>query len=79
MSLPTEEDYRGWFSSIKKAVSSAAGKVKDAIADNAKDVIKAGLPWAGSAIGGFFAVADRRYRFAVRQRFGAAIAAVSRA
>lgn len=54
VSLPTEEDYRGWFSSIKKAVSSAAGKVKDAVAENAKDVIKAGLPWAGSAIGGFF-------------------------
>ncbi|WP_133541282.1 hypothetical protein [Microbacterium sp. BK668] len=54
MPLPTEEDYRGWFSSIKKAVSSVAGKVKDAVADNAKDVIKAGLPWAGSAVGGFF-------------------------
>jgi cytochrome c-type biogenesis protein CcmF len=38
--------------------------------------------WGGCllmALGGFFAVADRRYRLAVRQRFGAAIAAVSRA
>lgn len=52
--LPTEEDYRGWFSKIKKAVSSTVDKVKDAVTDNAKDVIKAGLPWAGSAIGGFF-------------------------
>ncbi|HET8877181.1 MAG TPA: heme lyase CcmF/NrfE family subunit [Casimicrobiaceae bacterium] len=36
--------------------------------------------WGGCllmALGGFFAVADRRYRLAVRQRFGAAIAAVS--
>jgi hypothetical protein len=29
------------------------------------------------ALGGFFAVADRRYRFAVRQRFAAAVAAMS--
>ncbi|HSU43361.1 MAG TPA: heme lyase CcmF/NrfE family subunit [Casimicrobiaceae bacterium] len=38
--------------------------------------------WGGCllmALGGFLAVADRRYRLAVRQRFGAAIAAVSRA
>jgi cytochrome c-type biogenesis protein CcmF len=38
--------------------------------------------WGGCllmALGGFFAVADRRYRLAVRQRFGAAMAAVSRA
>jgi cytochrome c-type biogenesis protein CcmF len=38
--------------------------------------------WAGCllmALGGFFAVADRRYRLAVRQRFGAAIGAMSRA
>jgi len=36
--------------------------------------------WGGCllmALGGFCAVADRRYRLAVRQRFGAAIAAVS--
>jgi cytochrome c-type biogenesis protein CcmF len=38
--------------------------------------------WGGCllmALGGFCAVADRRYRLAVRQRFGAAIAAVARA
>ena len=38
--------------------------------------------WAGCflmALGGFCAVTDRRYRLAVRKRFGAAIAAVSRA
>ena len=36
--------------------------------------------WGGCllmALGGFFAVADRRYRFAVRRRFAAAVAAVS--
>jgi cytochrome c-type biogenesis protein CcmF len=36
--------------------------------------------WGGCllmALGGFCAVADRRYRLAVRQRFGAAIAAVA--
>ncbi|HEX6792302.1 MAG TPA: heme lyase CcmF/NrfE family subunit [Casimicrobiaceae bacterium] len=36
--------------------------------------------WGGCllmALGGFCAVADRRYRLAVRQRFGAAVAAVS--
>lgn len=53
-SLPTEEDYRGWLSSIGKAVSGAVNKVVGAVKDNAKDVIKAGLPWAGSAVGGFF-------------------------
>ena len=31
------------------------------------------------AIGGFCAVSDRRYRIAVRQRFGAAVAAMARA
>lgn len=50
----TEEEYRGWFSSIKKAVSSTVKKVGSAISDNAKDIIKAGLPYAGGAIGGFF-------------------------
>ncbi|MGH3703115.1 MAG: hypothetical protein ACRDT9_00660 [Agromyces sp.] len=50
----TEEEYRGWFSSIKKAVSSTVKKVGSAISDNAKDIVKAGLPWAGGAIGGFF-------------------------
>jgi cytochrome c-type biogenesis protein CcmF len=38
--------------------------------------------WGGCmlmALGGFCAVADRRYRLAVRQRFGAAVAALSRA
>lgn len=52
--LPTEEQYRGWFSSLKKAASSVVNKVSDAVADNVKDVVKAGLPIAGGAIGGFF-------------------------
>lgn len=52
--LPTEEQYRGWFSSLKKAASSVANKVSDAVVDNVKDVVKAGLPIAGGAIGGFF-------------------------
>lgn len=52
--LPTEEEFRGWFSSLKKAASVVVNKVKDAVEDNVKDVIKAGLPIAGGAIGGFF-------------------------
>lgn len=52
--LPTEEQYRGWFSSLKKAASSVVNKVSNTIEDNVKDVVKAGLPIAGGAIGGFF-------------------------
>ena len=37
----------------------------------------AGLGVALGALGGFLAVADRRYRFAVRRRFAAVAAAVS--
>ncbi|MFC9919606.1 hypothetical protein [Agromyces binzhouensis] len=50
----TEQEYRGWFSSIKKAATGIVKKVSGAVKDNAKDILKAGLPFAGSAIGGFF-------------------------
>jgi hypothetical protein len=54
----TEEQYRGLFSWAKKAVKTVAKKVTDTVKDVAwsdvKNIVKTGLPIAGTAIGGFF-------------------------
>lgn len=52
--MPTEQEYRGWLSSIKKAATSVVKKVTSTVKDHAKSAINAGLPIAGTAIGGFF-------------------------
>jgi hypothetical protein len=47
----TEEQYRGFFSWAKKAVKKVAKKVTWS---DVKNVVKMGLPIAGTAVGGFF-------------------------
>jgi hypothetical protein len=54
----TEEQYRGFFSWAKKAVKKVAKKVTNTVKGVAwsdiKNIVKTGLPIAGTAVGGFF-------------------------
>lgn len=49
--LPSEQEYRGWFSKLKKKVTKT---VKSVATQIVKPALQAALPIGGTAVGGFF-------------------------
>lgn len=49
--LPSEQEYRGWFSTLKKKVTKAVKKVASQVV---KPALQVALPIGGTAAGGFF-------------------------